>query len=110
MGRAWLCAGARPSPQNPKGSGMLRSIVLGTVTLLEGGPKAGLGLLVSLLAGGILEGGGFVPCPAPAPRCPCPPWRTRHGAGVTSEGPRRDKQGHRVEAGKVARTRSLNLN
>lgn len=35
----------QPSAQNPKGSGMLRSVV----TPLERGPKAGLGLLVSHL-------------------------------------------------------------
>lgn len=81
--------------------------MLGTVTLLEGGPKAGLGLLVSHVPGWIFGGRGCVPL---SPRCPSPLWRSRHGAEVTPRGLRGDKQGHGVEAGKVMRMQSLNLN
>lgn len=120
---AWSCAwagfgGSAMVPlllwpgQNLKGSRMLGSAVLGTVTFLSlgRGPRPGLGLLASHLAqGGILEVAVGLLCP------PCedmaPPPLQHMGLGGTSRGePRRDKQGHCVKAGKVVRTRSLNLN
>lgn len=95
---------------------MLGSTAPRTVTLpsLGGDPRPGLGLLASHLAVGFFWGGAMGLLHALfSHQYPSPLWHVGEpgtGRGDIGGGPWRDEQGHRVEAGKVVRTRSLNLN
>lgn len=96
---------------------MLGSTVPRTVTLLSlgggtTGPQTWLGAFGIPFSCGVFFGGshGAAPCPV-LPLVPL--WHVGEpgtGRGDIGGGPWRDEQGHRVEAGKVVRTWSLNLN
>lgn len=81
--------------------------MLGTVTLLEGVPKPGFWCPVYL---GGFSGGWLCALCSSSPSVPLSSLEKQARGRGDIRGPCRDKQGHGVGAGKVARTRSLNLN
>lgn len=132
---AWCCAwagsgcvsGLSPGPNSaaagPKSEGLkdARERCAGDChpPVPGGGPQTWLGTFgIPFSCGGFSQGGAVGLLRAPSSgqvrmRYPSPLWHAGElgtGRGGHQGGPRRDEQGHRVEAGKVVRTRSLNLN